>query len=225
MLAFAPGPLKYQINLTATALAGATVCGETRRLPRILFRPRPGFYVIRLRRGARLGSPLICQLYPMVVPQPTTANGTNPAEVPTPWIARRSMARGSMASLPPSSGCGPALAAAGPARRDTPFASGRCSIGHARTFSRPGRERRRRASDGFVAQWQLHNKPAEASHKREKEPSLKGLRVSMTSSSDAARANPELAPVTARLKTYRDRIAATAGDALRQMLRQTGRRF
>jgi hypothetical protein len=43
----------------------------------------------------------------------------------------------------------------------------------------------------------------------------------MTSSSDAARANPELAPVTAtaRLKTYRDRIAATAGNALRQMLR------
>ena len=48
--------------------------------PRFLLRPRPGFYVIRLKRGAPLVSALIYQLCPMVVPQPTTVDGPHPDE-------------------------------------------------------------------------------------------------------------------------------------------------
>src|SRR5438132_962595 len=47
--------------------------------PRIVPRPRPGFYVIGLRRGAPLVSALI-RLCPMVIPQPTTVDGPNPDE-------------------------------------------------------------------------------------------------------------------------------------------------
>ena len=47
-------------------------------MPRILLRPRPGFYVMRLKRGAPLVSALICQLCPMVIPQPTTVDGPDP---------------------------------------------------------------------------------------------------------------------------------------------------
>ena len=48
--------------------------------PGIVLRPQPGFYVVRLRRGAPLVSALIFQLCPMVIPQPTAANGPNPAD-------------------------------------------------------------------------------------------------------------------------------------------------
>src|SRR5207302_6454131 len=48
--------------------------------PRILLRPRPGFYVMRLRRGAPLVPALIYQLCPMVIPQPTMVDGPNPGE-------------------------------------------------------------------------------------------------------------------------------------------------
>ena len=47
---------------------------------RILLRPLPGFYVTRWRRGTPLVPALICQLCPMVIPQPTTVDGPNPAE-------------------------------------------------------------------------------------------------------------------------------------------------
>src|SRR5580700_244353 len=48
--------------------------------PRSLLRPRPGFYVMRWRRGAPLVPALIYQLCPMVIPQPTTVDGPNPDE-------------------------------------------------------------------------------------------------------------------------------------------------
>jgi len=46
--------------------------------PRVLLRPRPDFYVMRLRRGAPLVPALIYQLCPMVVPQPTAVDGPHP---------------------------------------------------------------------------------------------------------------------------------------------------
>jgi hypothetical protein len=48
--------------------------------PRMLLRPRPGFYIMRLRRGAPLVPALIYQLCSMVIPQPTAVNGPNPDE-------------------------------------------------------------------------------------------------------------------------------------------------
>ena len=46
----------------------------------MLLHPRPGFYVIRLRRGAPLVPALIYQLCPMVIPQPTALDGPDPEE-------------------------------------------------------------------------------------------------------------------------------------------------
>ena len=48
--------------------------------PRVLLRPRPGFYVMRLRRAAPLVPALIYQLCPMVMPQPTALHGPDPEE-------------------------------------------------------------------------------------------------------------------------------------------------
>jgi hypothetical protein len=48
--------------------------------PRMLLHPRPGFYVMRLRRGAPLVPALMYQLCPMVIPQPTSVDGPNPDE-------------------------------------------------------------------------------------------------------------------------------------------------
>jgi len=47
---------------------------------RPLLRPRPGFYVMRMRRGAPLVPALIYQFCPMVLPQPTTVHGPHPDE-------------------------------------------------------------------------------------------------------------------------------------------------
>jgi hypothetical protein len=47
---------------------------------RVLIRPVPGFYVMRLRSGAPLVPALIYQLCPMVIPQPTTFAGPHPDE-------------------------------------------------------------------------------------------------------------------------------------------------
>jgi hypothetical protein len=47
---------------------------------RILIRPEPGFYLMRLRGGAPLVSALIYQLCPMVVPQPGVLGGPHPDE-------------------------------------------------------------------------------------------------------------------------------------------------
>jgi hypothetical protein len=48
--------------------------------PRVLVRPRPGFFVMRLRRDTPLVPALIYRLCPMVIPQPTTVDGPNPDE-------------------------------------------------------------------------------------------------------------------------------------------------
>lgn len=48
------------------------------RQQRIMLRPQPGFYVMRLKRGAPLIAALIYQLCPFVVPQPTAADGPHP---------------------------------------------------------------------------------------------------------------------------------------------------
>jgi len=45
---------------------------------RILIRPQPGFYVMRLRSGAPLVALVIYQLCPMVIPQPLTVGGPHP---------------------------------------------------------------------------------------------------------------------------------------------------
>lgn len=45
---------------------------------RILIRPQPGFYVMRLRTGAPLVPAIIYQLCPMVIPQPLTVVGAHP---------------------------------------------------------------------------------------------------------------------------------------------------
>jgi hypothetical protein len=49
-----------------------------RQAPRILIRPQPGFYVMRLRSGAPLVTALIYQLCPMVIPQPMNVAGPHP---------------------------------------------------------------------------------------------------------------------------------------------------
>ena len=47
---------------------------------RILIRPRPGFYVMRLRSGAPLVPAIIYQLCPMVMPEPSHVRGPHPDE-------------------------------------------------------------------------------------------------------------------------------------------------
>jgi hypothetical protein len=61
---------------------GLPTIGQSSRkcTPRMLLRPRPGFYVMRPRGGAPLIPALIYQLCPMVVPQRTTVDGPNPEE-------------------------------------------------------------------------------------------------------------------------------------------------
>jgi hypothetical protein len=47
---------------------------------RVLIRPQPGFYVMRMRSGAPLVPAIIYQLCPMVIPQLTTIAGPHPDE-------------------------------------------------------------------------------------------------------------------------------------------------
>jgi hypothetical protein len=47
---------------------------------RVLIRPQPGFYVMRLRSGAPLVPAVIYQLCPMVIPQPGAVYGPHPDE-------------------------------------------------------------------------------------------------------------------------------------------------
>jgi hypothetical protein len=54
--------------------------GAARPTARVLIRPRPGFYVMRLRSGAPLVPAIIYQLCPMVIPQPTTIAAPHPDE-------------------------------------------------------------------------------------------------------------------------------------------------
>ena len=50
------------------------------RAARILIRPKPGFYVMRLRSGAPLVPAIIYRLCPMVIPEPTNVAGPHPSE-------------------------------------------------------------------------------------------------------------------------------------------------
>jgi hypothetical protein len=50
------------------------------RQVRTLWQPRPGFYLLRLRRGTPLIPALIFQACPMVIPEPGMAGGPNPAD-------------------------------------------------------------------------------------------------------------------------------------------------
>jgi len=176
MPALAPGPVKFQIRLATTAQAEATVRGKTRRLPRILLRPRPRFYVIRLPCAFGFGA------------QPTTAYGTNPVGC------------GSLDRSPPYR----ALIDGEPTSVERVWTGARCGgsspegyafrIGPLQRWARahtlsPVRERKDawRLTDGG-AQWQLHIKPAEATHEREKELLSKGTGLSITSSRYAASA-------------------------------------
>jgi len=62
---------------TPESLLGAQ-WGAERPAARILIRPQPGFYVMRLRSGAPLVAVVIYQLCPMVIPQPLTVGGPHP---------------------------------------------------------------------------------------------------------------------------------------------------
>ena len=53
---------------------------DWRTYKRILIRPEPGFYVMRLRSGAPLVPAIIYQICPMVIPEPTTVTGPHPDE-------------------------------------------------------------------------------------------------------------------------------------------------
>jgi hypothetical protein len=77
--------------VTAHAFHGA---GFSRQ-PRMLLRPRPGFYVLRLRRGAPLVPALIYQLCPMVIPQPSAVDGPHPED----WCRPLDRSRGCCAQV------------------------------------------------------------------------------------------------------------------------------
>jgi hypothetical protein len=51
-----------------------------RQVARILIRPEPGFYVMRLTSGAPLVAAVIYRLCPMVIPEPTNFTGPHPSE-------------------------------------------------------------------------------------------------------------------------------------------------
>jgi len=60
------------------SLAAAAISGAGGRVYRIMLRPQPGFYVMRLKRGAPLVPALIYQPCPMTIPQPTAVDGPHP---------------------------------------------------------------------------------------------------------------------------------------------------
>jgi hypothetical protein len=64
--------------LSEDALPSRRVAG--RPAARILIRPQPGFYVMRLRSGAPLVAAVIYQLCPMVMPEPTHVAGPHPED-------------------------------------------------------------------------------------------------------------------------------------------------
>jgi len=61
-----------------------------RQPARILIRPEPGFYVMRLRSGAPLIGAVIYRLCPMAIPEPTNVAGPHPSEWcrPLDWSPR-----------------------------------------------------------------------------------------------------------------------------------------
>lgn len=72
-----PGNLRVSAP-TEGPLSLRSIAG--RLAARILIRPEPGFYVMRLRSGAPLVPAIIYRLCPMVIPQPMTVAGPHPDE-------------------------------------------------------------------------------------------------------------------------------------------------
>ncbi len=64
-------------SLLAGSLLGSRWAGG-KQLARILIRPQPGFYLMRLTSGAPLVPAIIYQLCPLVMPQPLTVGGPHP---------------------------------------------------------------------------------------------------------------------------------------------------
>jgi len=72
-----PGQANARVFVSAEiALEARPRVGRPR--VRVLIRPEPGFYVMRLRSGAPLVSAVIYQLCPMVIPQPLSVAGPHP---------------------------------------------------------------------------------------------------------------------------------------------------
>jgi hypothetical protein len=72
-----PDPANLRVSAPAEgSLSSRWVAG--RPAARILIRPQPGFYVMRLRPGAPLVPAIIYQPCPMVIPQPTNVAGPHP---------------------------------------------------------------------------------------------------------------------------------------------------
>ncbi len=77
--AFQPGPgILWVFRVGRVPIRAPTVAAVP--AGRVLIRPEPGFYVMRLRSGAPLVAAVIYQLCPMVIPQPTTIAGPHPDE-------------------------------------------------------------------------------------------------------------------------------------------------
>ena len=114
------------------------------RAPRILLRPRPGFYTMQWRRGAPLVPALVYQLCPMVIPQPTAVDGPNPDEWCRPLDRsprHAALNDGKRVSID-RVWSARSLRAVSP--EDTPSASARCGAGRGPTslFRKPDRNNR-----------------------------------------------------------------------------------
>src|SRR5271156_1783952 len=68
-----PPPTAFRLAPARSAMAMRAQ--NWRAYERILIRPEPGFYVMRLRSGAPLVPAIIYQICPMVIPEPTTVTG------------------------------------------------------------------------------------------------------------------------------------------------------
>ncbi len=108
---------------------------------RILIRPEPGFYVMRLRSGAPLVAAIIYQLCPMVMPEPASVR----ARIPTIGVDhstdRPATRRASMAGASTSTECGRRARCDRLAARNLNSAVGRCAAGPDKIPARPKRSR------------------------------------------------------------------------------------
>jgi hypothetical protein len=72
-------PDQGNVRVFVSAEGSLALQGRTGRpAARILIRPQPGFYLMRLRSGAPLVPAIIYQLCPMVIPQPMNVAGPHP---------------------------------------------------------------------------------------------------------------------------------------------------
>lgn len=70
----------YQSQSLAPVISHRPRIGSSVKGARILIWPRPGFYVMRRGRGRPIAPAIICQLCPMVLPQPNAIGGPHPEE-------------------------------------------------------------------------------------------------------------------------------------------------